>query len=130
MDGRRRQFQLLVGASFPIKAGLHEDKKGKKRPPNLEGERAKSVSAPRSKARKAMSTTQLDWLAEPKPAEEVETLEPTPKEESTPTDQIGNWDQVICLNCGKHLLGFAVEEHTIKVHGGRIQGIGRRGNDR
>ena len=39
-------------------------------------------------------------------------------ESTTPGEQLDRWDQCICTNCGKHLVGYLCEEHTNKVHNG------------
>ena len=33
----------------------------------------------------------------------------------------------MCLGCGKHLVGFSMEEHTLKVHGGKDPGYRKVG---
>jgi len=95
------------------KAGLHEDKKGKK----------KEAPTPKPKtSRPTQPKAQLNWLAEPEPAAELEVV-PAPKIEApTPTGEIGSWDQCVCMACGKHLVGYMVEEHTKAVHQGEEPG--------
>jgi len=39
-----------------------------------------------------------------------------------PTPEIGGWDRVKCLGCGKNLIGFSIAEHTESEHQGKDPG--------
>ena len=90
-----------------VKAGLHERRRREK-----EEERRKQL---KKASKPAKPKAQMGLF------EAVETpveAKPAAQAESTPIDQIGRWDQCVCLDCGKHLVGFLVEEHIEKVHAG------------
>ena len=101
-----------------VKAGLHKDKKGKK----------KEASTPKSRARKPIQPeAQIEFFDDiaPAPMQDADVQEHQPG--PTPVDQIGSWDQCVCLGCGKHLVGFSVAEHTKSVHQGRNPGYRKAG---
>ena len=97
-----------------VKAGLHEKKGGKK------ANTAKTSASKRKavRAEKPGKAGQLSLLGEVDTAPEQEALFEVPKPGSTPTDAIGDWDQCVCMECGKHLVGFMIKEHTREKHHG------------
>jgi hypothetical protein len=58
-----------------------------------------------------------DLVPDPEPLSQPALL-PAASVASAPAGSIGSWDQAICLACGKHLVGYLLEEHTKTVHGG------------
>lgn len=67
---------------------------------------------------------QLDLLAAPDAADEVEIVESLPP---TPAAEIGGWDRCKCLACGKSVMGFSIEEHTRVEHQGKDPGYRKMG---
>ena len=96
-----------------VKQGLYEKKGSKKQ----EG----AIPKPNAR-RSAQRTAQLGLLIEPEPVVVSKILTTAPHENPTPTEQIGDWDQCVCLGCGKHLVGFSVTEHTKTAHRGKDPG--------
>jgi hypothetical protein len=95
-----------------VKAGLHDDKKSKKK--------TNDEKPARQKPKKLVQPEgQLNFLAEPEVADEMEAGEPmTP----TPTAEIGSWDRCKCLVCSKTVMGFSIAEHTQAEHQGKDPG--------
>jgi hypothetical protein len=101
-----------------VRQGLHDKKKPSAQAAfksTNRGRKSASTSEPKP-SQVAQPSIQINWLAEPEP----QAIEETPSQEvlPTPADQIGSWDQCVCLACGKHLAGFMIEEHTKTVHQG------------
>jgi hypothetical protein len=92
------------------------DETGKKKAGKT-GRKREASSQPRNR-KLAESPAQYGLLMDIAPAPEPETV----SEKPTPTHEIGNWDQCVCLGCGKHLVGFSVAEHTKSVHEGMDPG--------
>jgi hypothetical protein len=98
-----------------VKAGLHEkEKKGatkvKSAPPEIKNPTRHHIKE------------QPGLFYDPTPTVEPEIRSAPVQESPTPIDQIGVWDQCVCLGCGKHLAGFSVAEHTQAVHQGQDPG--------
>jgi hypothetical protein len=102
-----------------VAAGLHEkgrkiggrgQKKSKKRKAST-----KSKSAQKSKQPPKDQATFLG-MVEDTPGESVKASD------TVPGNQIGAWDQCVCILCDKHLAGFQVAEHTKTVHDGKDPG--------
>ena len=47
---------------------------------------------------------------------------PAKPSDAVPGNQIGAWDQCVCILCEKHLAGFQVAEHTKTEHNGKDPG--------
>lgn len=93
-----------------VRQGLHEKDKKK----------AKEDKTARQKPKKLVQPEgQMNLLAESEVTDKAEAAEVLPP---TPTSEIGSWDQCVCLGCGKHLVGFSIEEHTQSVHEGKDPG--------
>ncbi len=104
-----------------VAAGLHEKKKTSRKSQGVRGKgksRKSQAASAKKKTPKAAPQDQVNFLG--MVASETSTSQPTL--ESVPGDQIGAWDQCVCVACGKHLAGFQVSEHTEKVHGGSDPG--------
>jgi len=96
-----------------VKAGLHEKKGKKENKPKTSSTRKKTARLdPPGKA------SQPGLLGEIAPAPQQQTLFEAPKPVPAPAETIGEWDQCVCLSCGKHLAGFMIKEHTEKQHHG------------
>lgn len=95
------------------KAGLHEKKGKKKEEQDL---LRPSLRKPRQLKNQPGLYAEEEIAPQPAPAS------PAAEEKPVPAGQIGSWDQLVCLGCGKHLMGFSVEEHTKKAHGGKDPG--------
>jgi hypothetical protein len=93
-----------------LKAGLHEKN----------GVKHKAAKYEREKTEPKRLKEQPSLLYEAESEASMETQVEAPV--ATPADQIGGWDQVVCLGCGKHLVGFSVEEHTKSAHQGKDPG--------
>jgi len=104
-----------------VEAGLHEKK----------GRGGRKKSAQRKVAAKPKPTPEP--TASPK--DQVNFLEMVETKTAPPEialggvsgDQIGAWDQCVCMLCGKNLAGFMVAEHTKTVHEGKDPGYRRVG---
>jgi len=94
-----------------VRQGLH-DKKGKKK------ENAAEKQKPKKLAQAKAQMFLIDSVEQPEENQE-DIIE---KREATPINEIGAWDQCVCLACGKYLAGFTIGEHTKKVHGGKDPG--------
>ena len=95
-----------------VRQGLH-DKTGKKKENHAKKQKPKKIAQPKAQ----MPLIEPIEHTEEKPEDVQE------KEEATPPNEIGAWDQCVCLGCGKHLAGFTIGEHTNKVHGGKDPGF-------
>jgi len=74
--------------------------------------------------RKAAAKPKPAPQPEAPPKDKVNFLEmvanaPAKPSDAMPVNQIGAWDQCICILCEKHLAGFMVQEHTKMVHNGK-----------
>ena len=98
-----------------VRQGLHEKDKKKAKEEQPDRQRPKKLAQPEG---------QMNLLAEPEVPDAVEPFEGLPP---TPTSAIGSWDQCVCLGCGKHLVGFSIEEHTRSVHEGKDPGYRKMG---
>jgi len=96
--------------------GLHDDKKGKKGKAKPAGDAQERLLAPKHGKYTIKEQPSLLYAAEAEPQAEVVEAQAQPP--APPAGQIGKWDQCVCLGCGRHLVGFSIEEHTQKVHGG------------
>jgi hypothetical protein len=92
-----------------VQAGLHEKGGNKAGGKKKEVKKAKRLAKPK---------IQPELFATIDAAMEETVDVPAEGAGPTPVDQIGAWDQCVCLGCGKHLVGFSVAEHTEKVHQG------------
>lgn len=93
-----------------VRQGLHEKDKKKAKEDNPARQKPKKLVQPEG---------QMNLLAEPEVTDMAEAAEALPP---TPASEIGSWDQCVCLGCGKHLVGFSIEEHTRSVHEGNDPG--------
>ena len=117
-----------------VKAGLHEKKKTSPRPsPSGRGRKSNNaedapqkLAASRRGRHAVKEQPSLLSAVDSPPADEPAAVQ-APPPAATPADQIGKWDQCVCLGCGKHLVGFSMEEHTQKVHGGKEPGYRKVG---
>ena len=78
----------------------------------------REAGSPSAHRKLAESPAQYGLLMDIAPVPEPETA----SEKPTPIEEIGSWDQCVCLGCGKHLVGFSVAEHTKSVHQGMDPG--------
>ena len=95
-------------------AGLQE--KPKKAAKDKPAPAARPVRA--ASAAPAQFSLNPDLVPDPEPLSQPALLSAPSVVASTPAGSIGSWDQAICLACGKHLVGYLLEEHTKMVHGG------------
>jgi hypothetical protein len=107
-----------------VVAGLH-DKKGKKSKGGRGQGSGKRKAAPKPKPEpKAHPTDQSSFLGMVNDTPAVAQT----ASDAVPGNQIGAWDQCICILCDKHLAGFQVAEHTKTVHDGKDPGYRMMGN--
>jgi len=104
-----------------VAAGLHEKKSNKRK----EKSRRKNVAAkpkpaPQPEAPPKDQVNFLEMVADP-PASSAKPSD------AVPGNEIGAWDQCVCVQCGKNLAGFMVAEHTKTVHDGKDPGYRKVG---
>lgn len=109
-----------------VKAGLHEKDKKKSSPrASGAGDTPEKLVASKRGRHTIKEQPSLPYAAEAEP--QAEAVEAQAQPPATPAGQIGKWDQCVCLGCGRHLVGFSIEEHTQKVHGGKDPGYRKVG---
>ena len=104
-----------------VAAGLHEKKSKKRKTSNRKRTTRKSAAKPKPVPKpEAPPKDQVNFL-------EMVTDSPARPSDAVPGNQIGAWDQCVCVQCGKNLAGFMVQEHTKTVHDGKDPGYRRVG---
>jgi len=101
-----------------VEAGLHEKKNSKRK---AKGRRKKTAAKPKPAPEPKVSPKdQVNFL-------EMVTDSSAKPSDAVPGNEIGAWDQCICILCEKHLAGFQVAEHTKMIHDGKDPGYRRVG---
>ena len=97
-------------------AGLHGGKGGRQK---AEGriKSSKPKAAPEPKTAPKDQSNFLEMVAD----------SPAKPSDAVPGNQIGAWDQCVCMLCGKNLAGFMVAEHTKTEHHGKDPGYRKVG---